>query len=407
MLDLRPKWTGSWHLALFTLDGKEIPCQEEQPESLLPFNGWRRKVSFFADLPQLGAARYELRIVEGPPSTSGGVASQDTGSHETRASHSTPVLQPIAVEDDGDSWGADRWSYRTIAGRFQEIPGSSVLVHPGPIRRIIESGYAWNQSSVTIRTTTSPHWPVTDFSLRVHWKEQRKRLKLAIPAPFSVGSVLCEVPGGAITRPADGQEHVHGRWCLLQGSSNGKATAMAVISSGQHGFDITDGELRLSVLRGAAYCHEQGYLLSDPPARKYMDQGIHEFRLLVVRGDPEELLECISGLADWLSAPPAVYAHLPIGSPLQRNSVQDLQTGREEFLRISAPGIRLLACKQSADRKALILRFQETTGKSCSTSVSFGGQAKDLRLSFAPHEIKTIRVNRNRRSHEVHMVEES
>ena len=56
MLDLRPKWTGTWHLGLFTLDGTEIPCQEEQPESLLPFNGWRRKVSFFADLPHIGTA---------------------------------------------------------------------------------------------------------------------------------------------------------------------------------------------------------------------------------------------------------------------------------------------------------------------------------------------------------------
>jgi alpha-mannosidase len=65
MADLRPKWTGKWHLRLRTPDGQEVPCQEEQPEALLPFNGWRRKVAFMADLPQLGARHYELTIHEG------------------------------------------------------------------------------------------------------------------------------------------------------------------------------------------------------------------------------------------------------------------------------------------------------------------------------------------------------
>jgi len=65
MLDLRPKWTGKWHLRVYDLKGNEIPSQQEQPESLLPFNGWRRRVSFFAALPPFGLAQYEIRIHEG------------------------------------------------------------------------------------------------------------------------------------------------------------------------------------------------------------------------------------------------------------------------------------------------------------------------------------------------------
>jgi alpha-mannosidase len=407
MLDLRPKWAGTWHLALFSLDGKEIPCQEEQPESLLPFNGWRRKVSFFADLPHVGAARYELRIVEGPPRATDEAQTSDAVPAAEPAHLPTPFIQPIVVEDDGDAWGAGRWNYKAIAGRFEPIQGSSVQIHSGPVRRTVEAGYAWNKSSMTLSTTTYSGWPVTEFTVRVHWHEHRKRLKLAIPAGFKPESILCEVPGGAINRPADGEEHVHGRWCILRGTLDGRPAAMAVISSGQHGFDVTDGELRLSVLRSAAYCHEQGFTLTDPPARKYMDQGVHEFRLLVQCGTPEEILDKVSGLADWLNAPPAVYAHLPIGMPSSGKSLRSRTSDTEEFIRISSPNIRLTACKQSEDTRALILRLQETTGNTGTTTISLGGQGRSMQLSFSPFEIKTIRVNRNGRFHEVHMVEES
>jgi alpha-mannosidase len=407
MLDLRPKWTGTWHLALFSLNGREIPCQEEQPESLLPFNGWRRKVSFFADLPHVGAARYELRIVEGPPRATDEAQTPDAAPETEPAPPPTPFIQPIVVEDDGDAWGANRWHYNAIVGRFVPIQGSSVQIHSGPVRRTVEAGYAWNKSSMILRTATYSGWPVTEFTVRVHWHEHRKRLKLAIPAGFKPESILCEVPGGAINRPPDGEEHVHGRWCILRGTLDGRPVAMAVISSGQHGFDVTEGELRLSVLRSAAYCHEQGFALTDPPARKYMDQGVHEFRLLVQCGTPEEILDKVSGLADWLSAPPAVYAHLPIGMPSSGKSLRSRTGDIEEFLRISSPIIRLTACKQSEDTRALILRLQETSGNTGTTTISLGGQSRSMRLSFSPFEIKTIRVSRNGRFHEVHMVEES
>ena len=56
MLDLRPKWTRQMAPAARSRStARELACQEEQPEALLPFNGWRRKVGFFDTLPQLGA----------------------------------------------------------------------------------------------------------------------------------------------------------------------------------------------------------------------------------------------------------------------------------------------------------------------------------------------------------------
>ncbi len=419
MLDLRPKWTGTWHLGLFTLDGTEIPCQEEQPESLLPFNGWRRKVSFLADLPHVGTARYELRIAGGPPAAPGStpainhaidtqtglVTSFDAGAG--RECLAGPAFQPIVVDDDGDSWGANRWAYRNVVGRFVPVPGSAVLVHPGPVRRIYESAFSWHESSITCRTISYPMWPVTEFHFRVHWKEKRKRLKFAIPTVFRADGILCEIPGGTITRPADGQEHVHGRWCMLEGMIDDRPTALAVINSGQHGLDFADGEIRLSVLRSAAYCHEQGFVLTDPPSRKYMDQGIHEFRLLVTAGNSADVRQQVTGLADWLSAPPAAYAHLPIGVPPDKDSLPGTPGGVSVFFGLTPSNVRLCACKRSRDGKALILRLQETSGHSSNARLSLSIPNISLRLSFSSYEIKTLRIERNGTWREVHMVEES
>ncbi len=418
MLDLRPKWTGQWHLRLYTLDGREIPCQEEQPESLLPFNGWRRKVTFFADLPGLGAARYELRIAEGVrlgadtvpalrcsmDGRSGLVSSLDAGGE--RECLTGPLLQPLVVEDDGDAWGSDCWSYNNLVGRFTPVRDFPVRIDAGPVRTIVESEFAWHNSSVVLQTITYHDWPVLEYRFRVHWKEHRKRLKLSIPTVFRNSGFLCEIPGGAITRPADSQEHVHGRWCLAEGTVKGRATALAVINSGQHGLDIADGEIRLSVLRSAAYCHEKGLSIPDPPSRKYMDQGVHDFRILITAGDADDVRRRVTGLADWLAAPPAVYAHLPIGNVRRRGKVATNGSHVDEILSLAPRNIRLTACHPAEGGRGLLLRFHETSGIATKALLTISQPALVARLSFHPFAIKTILIGPTGRWREVRPGEE-
>ena len=83
-------------------------------------------------------------------------------------------------------------------------------------------------------------FPFLEFRYRVHWNEDRKRLKLAVPSVFRSSGALCEVPGGAILRPGDGEEQVQGRWLVLRGNVGGKPTALGIVNSGQYGFDLKD-----------------------------------------------------------------------------------------------------------------------------------------------------------------------
>jgi len=444
MADYRPFWKGKWHLRLFKLNGTEIRCQEEQPESLLPFNRWRRKVSFMADLPGLGVSHYEIRAAKGESLRFSleGTAKKDSyfifrakgddvavekdrknsslakfnllskldkkiglltslqaGGRECLAG---PLFRPLVVIDDGDSWGTDRSSYRQVEGAFQP-KALSRLIEKGPIRTIMETVLAYKKSRILLHAISYPSWPVMEFRIRVLWNEERRRLKLSIPTTFKPGHVLCEIPGGAIARPADGQEHVHGRWILAAGESDGKETALGVVNSGQHGFDFADGEIRLSVLRSSAYCHEQGFKIRKSPLRKFGDLGVHDFRLLVTAGDPGTVRSMLPGLADWLSAPPVVYAHLPIG----------IDSEALEFLSIEPSSLRMTSFKQSWDKKALIVRLHETSGMRTNASLRVpkyrksGAPEISLKLAFGPFEIKTIRIEKSGRWREVRLIEET
>jgi alpha-mannosidase len=446
MADHRPFWKGTWRMRLFRADGREIACQEERPESLLPFNNWRRRISFVDDLPGVGVSRYFLKAFEEKSRERGHVREvhvpgsaalahridRTTGLVTSlRASPAGevlagPLLEPLVVEDTGDSWGTGRGNYRKVLGRFKSA-GRPCAVESGPVRTMTRSVLVFGKSRIVMDAVSYPRWPVLEFRFRVIWNEERRRLKLRVPTALTGAVLLCEVPGGAIRRPADGEEHVHGRWLALAGRSGGKPAAVGIASSGQHGLELEAGELRLSVLRSSAYCHERGFDLgagpgacpsgtgtrtsgTRPPAWKFADIGVHEFRLLVAAGGPAAVERMMPGLADHLAAPPSAYPHLPYDPSAAPPA--------ESLIGLKPASVRLLACKRSWDGRALILRMQEAAGRRTKAGLSIrpwsdngaagapGEPEIRVPLSLLPFEIKTLRIERDGTLRAVGMIEE-
>jgi alpha-mannosidase len=315
MSDYRPFWEGEWELRLYDGNGKEIPCQEEEPEARLPFHRWRRKISFLATDCSYGIHHFRLEAVEVP---------------ERRALSAIPAtgrdlpasgLGFLVVKDDADSWGTGCDAWREVIGTFSPVTDEQAIEN-GPVRTLFESVLEYGRSRIIVHRIHYPDWPVSEYRIRIQWNEERRRLKLAIPAPAENCRLTARIPGGSEEFPADGQEYVHGSWLSLkeppQGDPSrtrrqGNLTAaypgsLFIAHNGLHGFDFDGREIRLSVLRSAAYCHERGYNLDNGRTHKYMDQGIHDIRLAIWRtdGDPE-------ALAEWLLTPPLVWPHLPIG----------------------------------------------------------------------------------------------
>jgi alpha-mannosidase len=418
MADYRPLWKGEQHLRVFARDGQEIPFQEEQPESLLPFN-WRKKLCFMGELPGFGAAQYEVKACPGKRKQGKASRGRPDINYKIdrryglitslRARNSTPflrgpLLEPLVIKDEGDSWGTGCRSYRHIAGRFRLQPGSMKVIEKGPVRTITESVLAYKKSRIVLQTIGYRSWPVIEFQLRIDWREERRMLKLAVPTVFEEGNLLCEIPGGAIRRPGDGEEHVFGRWALVEGKAGRHRMSLAVIGCGPHGLDFKDGELRISVLRSVAYCHERGFKLAKFPTRKFMDQGIHELRFMVTTGAAGEVRRSVSALANWLASPPFAIAHLPFGrsgiavgerhGDDRMDPAPDGDTDGFGLLSLDPVNIRLAACKRSWDRKAIVLRLHETAGQPTQARLSLSQPLRVISLEFRPFEIKTLRLER-------------
>jgi alpha-mannosidase len=325
MSDYRPFWEGEWILKLFDRQGNEIPSQEEQPEARLPFHRWRRKISFLAkDLPK-GVHHFYLKPV------AASTPQPISVNHPAQNNHPDSKANPLPVEfrvlnDTADSWGTQTMAWRDLAGSFTPDHDERIIEN-GEVRTIYESTLTFKQSKIGIHRIVYAGWPVTEYKIRIQWNEEQKRLKLAIPAGAN-SQITAQIPGGTEEFQPDSQEHVHGTFLILhpatisQTSDNVNIAKHTVIAhNGLHGFDFDGQEVRLSILRGAAYCHEQGYNLQNGRSHKFMDMGIHDIRLAIwektevfdERKMPDHSGNGPEKLAVWLNSPSLVWPHLPIG----------------------------------------------------------------------------------------------
>jgi hypothetical protein len=136
-----------------------------------------------------------------------------------------------------------------------------------------------------------------------------------------------------------------------------------------------------------------------------MDQGVHEFRLLVIAGAPGDVASRVAGLADWLNAPPWAVAHLPFGT--ESAAETSIDPAASDWLLLAPAGVRLTALKRSADARALILRLHETRGVETPAIVAVARPRVRIEILFQPYEIKTLRLERNGRWQEVDLVSEA
>jgi alpha-mannosidase len=418
MVDHRPLWEGTWHTRIFDAQGRELPSQEEQPDSRLQCNGWRRKLCFLAPASSVGASHYGIERFEGPrteeprrPALDHALDPQSGLIHRLDAGDAGsclagPLLEPWVVDDPGDSWGTGLWSYRDVVGRFSP-EGEARRVEAGPIRTITESRFRFASSRLVLHTVAYADWPVIELRLHLLWNEPRRRLKLVVPTVFREAGPLCEIPGGSVARPSDGDEHVHGRWLLLSGECEHGPAALGVVQSGQHGIDCKEGTVSLSVLRSAAYCHERREPIDGRPGVRYMDLGEHELRVLVTAGAPNFVRSYLPGLADWLDAPPVALAHWPFGAALE--SPGDNRQGRKPstLLQLTPPSVRLVACKRSRDGAALIVRIHDTSGLGERAQLRLERPPTTIELTLRPFELKTLRVDRDGAWREADPVEET
>lgn len=166
-------------------------------------------------------------------------------------------------------------------------------------------------------------------------------------------------------------------------------------SDALYGFDCYRGALNASVVRSTGYTKEKSRDARDIDWRPLGDMGEHRFKFILSPGDAK-----LPQLAKQLEQPALVQTVLPSPGDLPRSgSVMELKPAN----------LQLLALKPAEDGHGIILRVQETQGKSTTPVLTWLGQ--DLALDkVSSRKIATWRLiqgERGWRAERTNILEES
>jgi len=287
-----------------------------------------------------------------------------------------------ALVDGSDSWSHGVAGYRTEAGRFGEA--RLRIVEQGDVLATVQAVSRWRNSVAVQEVTLHRDLEIIDCLLRVNWQEAHSALKLAFDTRIGSGVATYDAPYGFQERDTRGDEEPGQQWFDLTGQVDGLPYGFAVLNDGQYGFDVLDNVMRVTVLRSPLYAHHDPVRVDADAMHPVMDQGWHEARLrLVPHAGPWQDARIVKQA--WELNVPLV-AHLESSHPgTRRTNAQLIGTDSDNVL--------LSVVKQSETGRDLIIRGYETAGRPAKTTLHLPYFDQRFELVFAPHEIKTVRID--------------
>ena len=417
-------------LRLLDTDGRPVPCQWMRATPGLGV--WRKRLLFVPRLPALGFGEYRLEVVPGKDRKGrpGVAARRSPGRIRFRTRHYTLALNTrtgqidslrdtasgaewlrrpggalLVREDTPDAWGPARCPYGKVVGRFRCPPKRELaavagacddpfhaavqVIEAGPLATRVEVVQTCSRSVARLRYTLYANRPEIGVELLLNWSERRRALQFSFPTVLDGTRYLVEIPHGAIARPTGNDEEPCGRWVLLQSAD--RKRAFALVNDGPGGVDVSNGDLRQTVVRSPVFCTMASGAAPDR-LNDHMDLGEHILRFTLRFGPAGTVRAALPVLADDLGMPPAAYVHIPLGPSPERG----LRVGRDT-VRVEGAGIHLAALKRSEDGRALVARLVETRGRSAQGELHVPRLRRPARLRFTPFEIKTLRITEGHR----------
>ncbi len=315
--------------------------------------------------------------------------------HRTEVLTRGAVLQVLV--DGADTWGHGVNNWDVVEAEM----GGAVfrVVEEGDISLTLRITSHYGMSTADAFVTLYRELPIIDYVLRVNWQQPYKMLKLAFDTTIERGTATYETPYGFDVRPANGGEEPGQAWFDLTGRVAGRPYGLAVLNDGKYSFDVRRKTMRTTVLRTPAYAHHDPYSWDPIAPFTFLDIGLQTTRFQIV-----------PHAGAWQDASVVRQAwelNEPLFAQLECSHKGTLPSA-QSFLEVDAPNVIVNVFKQSEDGRDLILRGYEACGRRTRTEVRVAGVKTPLRLTFAPHEIKTLRIDRKTgKAREVNLLEET
>lgn len=309
-------------------------------------------------------------------------------------------FQALVVEDYPDPWGMLVNSFRKVVGSFSlmtkkesaRFAGISFpeldpvrVIEDGPVRTVVEALFKYRSSSLCVRYKIPKQDNAFEIEVRVYWNEKDRMLKLSIPTAFAEGGCRGQVAYGVEDFKDRGVELVAQKWIGVYSANN--QHGLTVINDGTHGFDFAEGELRISLLRSAAYAaHPVGdniHIVPQDRLEPRIDQGERVFRFWVQGGEASQRFSSIDREALVKNETLMVLSCVPSGTGIK------LHPG----ICLDDEVVQATAIKKAEDKNWLILRLFEPTGEQRSTKVTIPGRSLSFEVTLKGFEIKTLAVD--------------
>ncbi len=287
----------------------------------------------------------------------------------------------VVIDDPSDTWSHDVRAYTKEIGAFGSA--SFRALENGPVR-----------ATVRVRTGYGVSFMHTDWMLyagartlearvSLDWHERQKILKFSFPVDVENPVPTYEIAYGFKVRKANGDEDPGQRWIDLSGERNGKQYGLTVLNDAKYGYSVQDNDLRVSIVRGAAYAQHQPRHIDPNGEYIWQDQGIQTFRMVLAPHAGGWQDAGVVHMAEELTAPvPVLYQGIHKGTrPLAAS-----------FLSVDVPDVVVSDVKQAEDGNDLIIRCYETAGRATKASLDLGLVHRHWTGEFHPLEIKTLRV---------------
>ncbi len=306
----------------------------------------------------------------------------------------------LVIEDYPDPWGMKVRSFRNVLGsfnlmsnreaaRFAGVSESGLepvrIIEDGPVRTVVEALFKYNHSSICQRYTIPKEGSEFGVEVRVFWAEKDRMLKLSVPTSFQNGDCRGQVAYGVEEFTREEEELVAQKWVGVLSSD--KKYALTIINTGTYGFDFSDGELRHSLLRSAAYAaHPVDGKRPIVPQDRFeprIDQGERLFRFWINGGETQNRLSQVDREALVKNESPMAVSWFPPGK------------GKETLPSVSVSGdaVQVTSVKMAEQNNWLILRLFESTGEERHTSVSVPCLDLSFEVRLQGFEIKTMAVD--------------
>ncbi|KPL07498.1 alpha-mannosidase [bacterium SM23_57] len=305
----------------------------------------------------------------------------------------------LVMKDYPDPWGMKVRGFRDLEGEFVLLSDKESaafagvdsrelapvrIIEDGSVRTVVEALFKYNYSIACIRYKIPKADNEFEVEVRVYWMEKDRMLKLSIPTVFRNGSCTGQVAYGVEEFNRLGEELVAQKWLAV--TSGDHRNTLTVINDRTYGFDVDNGEIRLSLLRSPAYA---GHPTNGKPIvlqdrfKPRIDQGEHVFRFWINAGDTDERLSRINREACVKNEPPMALCCYPPGDG------ENVLSGSM----LSDDIVQLSTLKMAEDNDWLIIRLFEPTGNPRKTHITIPILDMDFNITLNAFEIKTIAVD--------------